>query len=240
MKFNFKSFRLANFLSKRINTILLIVILFIILTGHVVCSCSKVPVSKVVEKFTTSIKEGVDSKITTKTTTKYTGSSTPIPTNGNSLSNKSTSDKTSMDPTGKGKAPPPKGPPKAPSKGGKSSFTNMEGFTGANTNYGQSSPYLLTSMGGNSSINPNEWNQTDLTIVNGKFGNGVADILNRPKQQIPLPEGELDMFANTQFKPECCKNNSAYSLTTGCACMTTDQYNYLATRGGNNVPYSEY
>ena len=52
MKFNLKSFRLGDFLSKRINTILLIVILIIILTGHVVCSCSKVSVKKVVEKFT--------------------------------------------------------------------------------------------------------------------------------------------------------------------------------------------
>jgi hypothetical protein len=52
MKFNLKSFRLGDFLSKRINTILLIVILIVILTGHVVCSCSKVSVKKVVEKFT--------------------------------------------------------------------------------------------------------------------------------------------------------------------------------------------
>jgi hypothetical protein len=122
----------------------------------------------------------------------------------------------------------------------KISNNKKEGFTPANTNYGQSSPYLLSSMGGHSSINTNNWNQKDLSIVNGKFGSGVSDILDRPKQQIPLPEGELDMFANTQFKPECCKNNPAYSLSTGCACMTTDQYNYLATRGGNNVPYSEY
>ena len=53
-------------------------------------------------------------------------------------------------------------------------------------------------------------------------------------------EGEMLMFANTQFKPECCKNNGSYSGSTGCACMTTGQYNYLVSRGGNNVPYSEY
>lgn len=54
----------------------------------------------------------------------------------------------------------------------------------------------------------------------------------------PLPEGELVMFANTEFKPECCPN--AYSTSTGCACMSQEQHNYLKTRGGNNVPFSEY
>lgn len=46
------------------------------------------------------------------------------------------------------------------------------------------------------------------------------------------------MFATTEFKPECCPN--AYSSSTGCACMTIDQYSYLRNRGGNNVPYDIY
>lgn len=46
------------------------------------------------------------------------------------------------------------------------------------------------------------------------------------------------MFKNTSFKPECCPNT--YSNSMGCACMSTKQYNYLETRGGNNVPYSQY
>jgi hypothetical protein len=46
------------------------------------------------------------------------------------------------------------------------------------------------------------------------------------------------MFKNTAFKPECCPNT--YSNSMGCACMSTSQYNYLETRGGNNVPYSQY
>jgi hypothetical protein len=66
----------------------------------------------------------------------------------------------------------------------------------------------------------------------------IQDILNRPEQPIPLPEGELDFFATTEFKPECCPN--AYSNSTGCACMDLKSYNYLVNRGGNNVPYSEY
>ena len=46
------------------------------------------------------------------------------------------------------------------------------------------------------------------------------------------------LFKNTAFKPECCPNT--YSNSTGCACMSTSQYNYLETRGGNNVPFSQY
>ena len=112
----------------------------------------------------------------------------------------------------------------------------MEGFVGANTNYGESSRYNLNN---NKLINTSSWSQPNLTITPGKpLTSGVQNILNRPQQQIPLPEGELSMFANTPFKPECCPNT--YSNSMGCACMTVGQYDYLITRGGNNVPYSEY
>ena len=50
--------------------------------------------------------------------------------------------------------------------------------------------------------------------------------------------GGMTMFANTQFKAECCP--SAYSNSSGCACMSREQRNMLAHRGGNNTPYSGY
>lgn len=201
MKFNLKSFRLGDFLSKRINTILLIVILIIILTGHVVCSCSKVSVKKVVEKISNM---GM----------------------GMSKDSNDTSKKQELKVNAVKKVLAKK-------------ISTKEGFTGANTNYGQSAPYLLGSQSGTVTLDTNSWNQSDLVVkCDGSYGKGVADILGRPKQSIPLAEGELDVFATTPFKPECCPN--FYSNSTGCACMTTDQYNYLQTRGGNNVPYSEY
>ena len=67
---------------------------------------------------------------------------------------------------------------------------------------------------------------------------GDSSVLNRPQQPIPLPDGEMLIFANTPFKPECCPNT--FSTSSGCACMTGQQLNYLNDRGGNNVPYSEY
>ena len=112
-----------------------------------------------------------------------------------------------------------------------------ESFVGP-INDGESSAYTLGSYNG--VIMPtSKWGRPNLTVVPGQpLSKGVQNILNREKQPIPLPEGELNMFETTPFKPECCPN--AYSNSSGCACMTVDQYNYLITRGGNNVPYSEY
>lgn len=50
---------------------------------------------------------------------------------------------------------------------------------------------------------------------------------------IPLPEGQLDFYSGTQFKPECCP--SSVSSSTGCACLSKDQIRHLATRGGNRT-----
>ena len=127
--------------------------------------------------------------------------------------------------------------------GVKETLTNMfgmfmkEGFVGANTNFGESSHYSLkASM---TPIDTASWSLPNMTVTPGQsLSKGVNDVLNRPTQPIPLPNGELSMFATTPFKPECCPNT--YSNSSGCACMTTGQYNYLVTRGGNNVPYSEY
>ena len=112
----------------------------------------------------------------------------------------------------------------------------QEGFTGANTNYGESSQY---SLGDYSSPDTSSWGQPNMTVTPGKpLSKGVKDFLARKEQPVPLPEGEMLLFANTPFKPECCPN--AYSNSSGCACMTGEQYNFIIQRGNNNVPYSEY
>ena len=114
--------------------------------------------------------------------------------------------------------------------------TSQEVFVGANINYGESSAYDLTN---NMPVNTASWSAQNMTVVPGQpLSEGVKKFLARPKQQLPLPEGELVFLANTPFKPECCP--STYSTSTGCWCGTSEDYNYLITRGGNNVPYSEY
>lgn len=104
---------------------------------------------------------------------------------------------------------------------------------------GNNNDYTSYSLGDTSKLNTANWGTPDLTVTPGKpLSAGVQSIMNRPEQPIPLPEGELSIFANTDFKPECCPNT--FSTGSGCACMTTKQNNYLITRGGNNVPYAEY
>lgn len=86
---------------------------------------------------------------------------------------------------------------------------------------------------------PSTWSAPNVAYSSGSVpGSDINSLMNRQKQPIPLPEGELDLFATTPFKPECCPNT--YSTGSGCACMTVDQYKYLRNRGSNNVPFSEY
>jgi len=113
---------------------------------------------------------------------------------------------------------------------------SKEGFTGANINYGESSAFDLSN---DTPVDTSSWSAPNMTVVPGQPLNAaVKKFWAREPQPVPLPEGEMLLFANTPFKPECCPNT--FSTSTGCACMTGKQYNYLITRGSNNVPYSEY
>jgi hypothetical protein len=110
-----------------------------------------------------------------------------------------------------------------------------EGFVGANTNYGESSDFPSKST----ILSTSKWGNPSLTIVPGKpIPKAAQAIIDRPNQSLPLPEGQLSLFDNMLFSPTCCPNT--YSTSMGCACMNDKTYNYLITRGGNNVPYSEY
>jgi hypothetical protein len=114
--------------------------------------------------------------------------------------------------------------------------TSVEGFSGANINYGQSSPYDLNV---DKPIDTSSWMGGDLTVTPGQPLNAdVQKFMERKQQPLPLPEGEMMFMANSDFKPECCPNT--YSNSMGCWCGTSEDYNYLIQRGGNNVPYSEY
>jgi hypothetical protein len=115
--------------------------------------------------------------------------------------------------------------------------TTTEGFVGSNNKaYG---PEFGASKAPGYIMRPDTWAMPTLSYSKGTTpSSGAEAILNRPKQPIPLPEGELDMFATTKFDGSCCPN--AFSTSMGCACMTTGQLDYLHARGGNNVPYSEY
>ena len=112
-----------------------------------------------------------------------------------------------------------------------------EGFTGANDS--SMGPEFANIDAPKYIMNPSTWAMPTLTYSPGTTPDaGVKAIWDRPKQQIPPPEGQLSFFATTEFKPECCPNT--FSSSTGCACMTVDQYDFLRKRGFNNVPFSDY
>ena len=56
---------------------------------------------------------------------------------------------------------------------------------------------------------------------------------------VPLPEGQLFMWANNEFSGNCC-DNSNVSGGDGCACITKEQACYLNSRGGNRSSDSEF
>jgi hypothetical protein len=170
----------------RLEILILIVVVFWIMFGHLLCGCSKV-----------GLYEGLEM---------MTGRSRTKIAFGNM-------------------------------KNGSSSNSNKESFVGANNT--ASGPEFGDAKTPGYIMEPSKWAMPTLTYSSGATPDaGVKAIWDRPKQPIPLPEGELAMFATTEFKPECCPNT--YSTSTGCACMTVGQYDALRSRFGNNVPYSEY
>ena len=195
-----------------VEILILIGVVYLVLVGHLFCSCCSF---NVMENFQ-------DASGSTGTSGTAGTAGTKGSLNGK-LFKKVKQLKTQVAPGG-------------PSTADMNTSVTTEGFTGANINNGQSSPYDLSTS---DVIETASWSSQDMTIMPGKpLSAGVKAFMARPEQPIPLPEGEMFMFANTEFKPECCPNT--YSTGSGCACMTGKQYNYLITRGSNNVPYSEY
>ena len=47
------------------------------------------------------------------------------------------------------------------------------------------------------------------------------------------PDHTMAMFSNNAKKASCCAT-SAYSVNGACPCITSDQFNYLSSRGGNH------
>jgi hypothetical protein len=192
-----------------LEVLILIGVVYLILVGHTFCGCAKF-----------SLTEGLETLVNNNENDSYESDSLPTQTtsDGNlpapvhSISSSSVTTTTGNKNKGK------------------------EGFTGANINFGESSRYDLRN---NTPIDTSSWNAQNLVVVPGQeYSQGVKDFIARPQQQLPLPEGEMDFFANTKFAPEYCPNT--YSNSMGCAAMTGPQYNYLITRGGNNVPFSEF
>ena len=197
-----------------LEVLILIGVIYLILVGHTFCGCCNFGM----------MTEGME---TATATTKDIALPTQIPAGGPIASKVAETISAKVASTN-GK--------KGGAIAGSVTPSGQEGFVGANTNYGESSQFDLNS---DVPINTSSWSAQNMTVVPGQpLSKGVKEFLAREPQPVPLPEGEMLMFANTPFKPECCPNT--YSSSTGCWCGTSQDYNYLITRGGKNVPYSEY
>jgi len=202
----------------RLEILILIVVVFWIMFGHLLCGCSKVSMMEGMKM----MKEGLTGTPGKKAVAVgvYNNNNPSTTTDGTT----STTDGTTSTTDGT-------------TSNGTTTTTTTEGFVGYNNSaYG---PEFAGAKTPDYIMNPSTWSMPTLTYSPGSRPDaGVKAIWDRPKQPIPLPKDELDIFATTPFAPECCPNS--YSSSMGCACMTVDQYNYLRERGSNNVPYSEY
>jgi hypothetical protein len=222
-----------------LEVLILIGIVYLILVGHTVCGCCRMNNKEGYENTSDNLTQPMPSTYDSSSTTTTSSSSTPSPVITASPSGTTPASTTMATPTD---VEMPSGTPEMINTDTTTTTTSTggskkkEGFTGANTNYGQSSNYSLTQ---NIPVNTSKWGYPSLVIVPGKpIPKAAQEIINRPNQSLPLPEGQLSLFDNMPFSPDCCPNT--YSSSMGCACMNTNTYNYLITRGSNNVPYSEY
>ena len=61
----------------------------------------------------------------------------------------------------------------------------------------------------------------------GTLGNGTP--ISYP--DVPPTGDRLDMLTGQTFRPDCCP--STYSSSSGCACLSEQQMDFLSNRGGN-------
>jgi hypothetical protein len=197
--------------------LILIGVVYLILVTHTVCGCCNFY----------AIMEGLENMSSSSTSTIGTGA------NASAIKDKLQAAATQILTDVSNNTLPT---PTVTSSSVQSAISKKEGFVGSNTNYGESSLFSSTNE---IPVNTATWFQPNLTVTSGQSpSQAVLDIVNRPSQSLPLPEGQLGLFDNMSFKPECCPNT--YSNSSGCLCMSSQIYNSLITRAGNNVPYSEY
>jgi hypothetical protein len=210
----------------RLEVIIIAILLGMVLGGHLLCSCAKVPIS---EAFSETAEGGVVNDVTSGAAgadadaAAMAGAAAPTPDPANAVDIASVLGMVSN----VGEVP---GPVPAPPK---------KAATATNQHAEPFSDYSQYRDGENNSDVAGSWIS--------KAGKYSSDLGYQPTScksntyvgtAVPLPDGELFFFQNNQFKPECCPG--PYSSSTGCACMSTEQINYLNTRGGNRTSDSEF
>lgn len=102
------------------------------------------------------------------------------------------------------------------------SFKNLdEGF--ANNSNATFGPSYLSNSESTFVIDPSKWS----------YSGGATPSASKPNYQNQSQDpSQMNIIENMKFAPECCP--SSYSSSQGCACMSDDTLDFLASRGGNN------
>jgi len=98
-------------------------------------------------------------------------------------------------------------------------FKNLdEGFENkSNATFG---PSYLSNSDSTFVIDPSKWS----------YSGGATPTIAKPNYT--KDPSQMNIIENMKFAPECCP--SSYSSSQGCACMSDDTLDFLASRGGNN------
>ena len=223
----------------RLEIIIITLIVGMIMGGHLLCACAKVPLSEAFGLGPEGMTEGLPKGETKEPADVQTGSGHEA--TGETANN--------QDP--KATVVPPTGSkPAAINAETIAQMSTMlpnvlNGFqdimSGAKTatETDAFTDYSTYKGGDNNSDVANSWiNKADAYSKNLGYQQTAQKANMYTGTQVPLPDGELFFFQNNQFKPECCP--SPYSASTGCACMSSEQIAYLNSRGGNRSGDSEF
>ena len=104
----------------------------------------------------------------------------------------------------------------------KATFKNLdEGFENkSNATFG---PSYLSNFDSTFVIDPSKWS----------YSGGATPTIAKPNYTSQSKDSsQMNIIENMKFAPECCP--SSYSSSQGCACMSDDTLDFLASRGGNN------
>lgn len=85
---------------------------------------------------------------------------------------------------------------------------------------------------------PHSWENVDGKVDANSSSTWYKSLEGNVGGPVPLPEGQLAMFADNKFDANCCP--STYTTGSGCACISPEQMKYLNERGGNRTLPTEY
>lgn len=228
----------------RLEIIIITLIVGMIMGGHLLCACAKVPLSEAfrlsgIEGMTEGaanneksadtpvVQTGSGHEATGETANENQPQATVVPTTaggskpGNKISAETISQMSTMLPNVLNGFQDIMSGVKSP--GETDAFTDYSTYKGGDNNSDVASSWI---------------NKADAYSKNLGYQQTVQKANMYTGTQVPLPDGELFFFQNNQFKPECCP--SPYSASTGCACMSSEQIAYLNSRGGNRSGDSEF